>query len=796
MTVFILCLLLTVFSSNVVFAKPIKPLYKLPDQAAAQEAVGETGTILIGTAKGLFKYEGGHSALPLWTEGSVEQIVRIEVPNEDGTPGENWYFRTNEGILFSSDLETFELRNNGLPFLTIKNYENGNISFRQQVHQLKDLSINPLNPKQVVTATKDHVYFSRDGGLSWKNMGSMSMRTSGMKAVAVGSMPVSLKDGTKTNETVIFMSHPYYGLSYLKPDAAKPAWYDVTKGFEMMPTMKSPDEIADILPVVKVAEDGSPYTEIYLSQAYIPRLYKMDWPNRCGVQIYKGEEPCETFDGLTSVDNILVFSQIENIGSLNMETNQLNGNPEQLENWKECFRYAPGLANCAWIPSGYTGMGKGLCLNELWLLYPGSVNTTYGKVADGRKAVYVSAYQCRLQAGIDKFRKIIKDNNLNSLVIDMKDDYGLLRYDTKDPFVQSKAKITQYAVDLDHFISEFKKDNVYLIARIVTFKDRNLAKIGNGKYAVWNYKTNQPWLGIKEYEKIVNEETGEETRGEPIAWYDENWVDPYCQEVWEYNVAIAKELIARGFDEIQFDYIRFPTDGYNLASASYRWKSQGMDKESALVSFLRYARQNIDAPIGIDIYGANGWYRTGTRTGQDVELMAEYVDVIGPMFYPSHFENAFLNYPPYADRTYRIYYYGTYRNTVMARNRVIVRPWVQAFYLNVSYDRQFYNKEYVQKEVFGVRDGGNHGYMHWNNSGKYDMISPDITAEDQFIGTCPEADSKYRKPALGSAIMPQSHYVEPLKADDDSKTTYQRMKQRDHQDFFSPMLSFPMIKIK
>ena len=104
--------------------------------------------------------------------------------------------------------------------------------------------------------------------------------------------------------------------------------------------------------------------------------------------------------------------------------------------------------------------------------------------------------------------------------------------------------------------------------------------------------------------------------------------------------------------------------------------------------------------------------------------------------------------------------------------------------------------EYVQKEVFGVRDGGNHGYMHWNNSGKYDMISPDITAEDQFIGTCPEADSKYRKPALGSAIMPQSHYVEPLKADDDSKTTYQRMKQRDHQDFFSPMLSFPMIKIK
>lgn len=68
-----------------------------------------------------------------------------------------------------------------------------------------------------------------------------------------------------------------------------------------------------------------------------------------------------------------------------------------------------------------------------------------------------------------------------------------------------------------------------------------------------------------------------------------------------------------------------------------------MDKESALVSFLAYARDNINAPIGIDIYGANGWYRSGTRTGQDVELMSDYVDVICPMFYPSHFEQDFWN---------------------------------------------------------------------------------------------------------------------------------------------------------
>ena len=60
----------------------------------------------------------------------------------------------------------------------------------------------------------------------------------------------------------------------------------------------------------------------------------------------------------------------------------------------------------------------------------------------------------------------------------MKDDYGLLRYDSKDPEILKKAKITQYAVDLDHFVEEFKQDGVYLIGRIVTFKDRNLAAFG------------------------------------------------------------------------------------------------------------------------------------------------------------------------------------------------------------------------------------------------------------------------------------------------------------------------------
>ena len=91
----------------------------------------------------------------------------------------------------------------------------------------------------------------------------------------------------------------------------------------------------------------------------------------------------------------------------------------------------------------------------------------------------------------------------------------------------------------------------------------------------------------------------------------------------------------------------------------------------------------------------------------------------------------------------------------MGRNRIIVRPWVQAFYLNVSYDRQFYNESYVQKEIFGCRDSSNHGYMYWNNSGNYTTIQPDIEDDALFTGIAPEASLEFRKPAVGSKKKPE-----------------------------------------
>lgn len=738
------------------------------EQVMTAPEVDASVFMLAGAESGLYKVTSARTAVPLWTGGKVSKIICTTERKEDGTTGERWFMMTSKGILTTSDLTTFEFRNEGLPFLTIKEYDGTNTNFHKQIHQLKDLAVHPTDSKILVTATKDNVFITYDGGLKWRSIGSMSDSTAGIKAVAVANMNVAgtgqaagvAADGTKISavpprtELAVFMSHPIFGFSYYLPERAKPKWNDVSKGFKAMPTQTYPDEISDILPVVFTGADGFPVTEIFVSQSYLPNVYRFNWNEKKAELLYSGSEPVDTIDGLFWDGGQLLYTRPGEVAALvpaSKET-QAGNVPESYKKWKTYFGVlAPNdTLYAAWIPQG-TGSGSGLSLSELWMLKPDVCTSKYAEKALNRKAVYCPANHVTTDSGIAKYKKIILDNKLDALVIDMKDDYGLLRYNTKDPLVMEKGFVSRYSVDLEHFVSEFKKDNVYLVARIVVFKDKHLSQYGRGKYAVWNRSSNTAWIGTKGYEEVTNEETGEVTK--KLTYYDENWVDPYCPEVWEYDVRIAQELIARGFDEIQFDYIRFPTDGKNMASAQYRWRSDGMDKESALVSFLSYARKNIDAPIGIDIYGANGWYRSGTRTGQDVELLAEYVDIICPMFYPSHFEQSFLNYKPYAERPYRIYFYGTYRNTVIGRNRIIVRPWAQAFYIGVSYDRQYYNSNYVQQQIFGVRDSVDRGYMYWNNIGRYDDILPDV-GDSKYTGVAIEASPEFRKPALSGGMKP------------------------------------------
>ncbi|MDR1108823.1 MAG: putative glycoside hydrolase, partial [Spirochaetaceae bacterium] len=378
-----------------------------------------------------------------------------------------------------------------------------------------------------------------------------------------------------------------------------------------------------------------------------------------------------------------------------------------------------------------------LSLSELWLLEDpsGNGNSAAAYAASGKEGLYLPVNHALDAGSLAPYLRLIENRGLNMVVVDMKDDWGRLRFTPNNPAITEKGRVFR-PVDIDGFLKTMKDRGIYTVARIVVFKDPELAGKAGGKYAVWDSQTGRAWTGYYD-RRQQKPPPGQEPEANPLVqilpaddpayeivrtFYDERWVDPYSEEVWEYIAAVSGELHERGFDEIQFDYIRFPTDGVNLGNARYRWREQGMDMESAILSFLRHVRSRINAPISIDIYGANGWYRTGARTGQEVELLAPYVDVICPMYYPSHFEQDFLAQAPAELRPYRIYYQGVKRAGRIARNKVVIRPYVQAFFLNVAYDRAYYNADYVRREIEGVHGAGNSGFTYWNNSGRYDDI--------------------------------------------------------------------------
>lgn len=309
--------------------------------------------------------------------------------------------------------------------------------------------------------------------------------------------------------------------------------------------------------------------------------------------------------------------------------------------------------------------------------------------------------------------EVIKNKNLNSFVIDAKNDQGLVIYDTQLELPKTlKAYVPRYK--MADVLKAAKERNLYVIARIVVFKDPKLYRFDNNRLAIWDQRHNSPWgLKIKE----VNKETGE------TKWVQrEFWVDPYSEEVWDYNIALAQELQSLGVDEVQFDYIRFPTDG-PVQHCYYRHKKSGMRNIDALESFLRKARESLTIPISTDLYGYNCYYKMGNWMGQGIEMFSHYVDVISPMYYPSHFPRSFEYNENYLRWSYILYHEGTKRARSSVKDRVHIRSYIQAFRLPQEFwmEENQYN-QYVVEQVRGVKDAEGSGYTLWNNSNQYYML--------------------------------------------------------------------------
>jgi hypothetical protein len=350
--------------------------------------------------------------------------------------------------------------------------------------------------------------------------------------------------------------------------------------------------------------------------------------------------------------------------------------------------------------------------------------------AADRAGIYLAASQAS-GAALAAHLDFLAAHGLNALTVDFKDDFGYVTYDTRLDLPRRIGAV-KTRIELEQLLAAAHEAGVYVIGRLVVFKDRQLYRYDGGRYALWDETSDAPW-GYRV--AVENGETGEITRVQ-----NEFWVDPYSSFVWDYNLELARELQERGVDEIQFDYIRFPSDG-PLSRIRYRFRQEGMSRIDALESFLIKVRGEIHIPISTDLYGFNSWHRMGNWIGQSIEMLSDYVDVVCPMFYPSHFPGDFISDLPYLERARQIYQEGTTRAAEMVAGRSLIRPYVQAFLIGEELNMNVEEYSlYLRNQLEGARNAPASGFTLWNASNRYYMVKENLKP---FL---PGPQAEYREP--------------------------------------------------
>ncbi len=310
----------------------------------------------------------------------------------------------------------------------------------------------------------------------------------------------------------------------------------------------------------------------------------------------------------------------------------------------------------------------------------------YSKSIQG---IYINGWTASVAVKMEDLIEDITRSGLNAVVIDFKDAAG------KNFF--SKDRESSYPIkteQLKELIDSCHKRGIYVISRIVLFKDPLLAQ-QRPEYAL-------KYLLASDKEVEIN---------------SEKWVNPYNEEVWNYNLEIAKRAVQLGVDEIQFDYIRFPTLANN--SKLIIKDKEGYSKTDAIVGFLRYANNLIkdDTLISVDVYGLTTTVKGDLGIGQDIVKMAEHVDYISPMIYPSHYGKGIYGIKDPEKSPYQLI-----TNSLEDAKEKLgfssskLRPWLQDFSLYYNY-----GEEEVNEQIKAVKDNKLSGWLLWNPKSKYTM---------------------------------------------------------------------------
>ncbi|HXG52847.1 MAG TPA: putative glycoside hydrolase, partial [candidate division Zixibacteria bacterium] len=311
------------------------------------------------------------------------------------------------------------------------------------------------------------------------------------------------------------------------------------------------------------------------------------------------------------------------------------------------------------------------------------------------KALYLSFYGIGHRVIRENALELIDATELNAVVIDVKGDRGGISYTSAIPLAAEVGAQRIITIpELDSLVRSLREKGLYTIARIVVFKDNLLA-------------SSKPYLAVK-------------TAGGAI-WHDREglaWSDPFKKEAWDYNIAVAVEAARHGFDEIQFDYVRFP-DARGLV---FSRPDTEENRVAAISGFLEAAREKLiphNVFLAVDIFGYVCWNLNDTGIGQRLERLAAHVDYISPMLYPSGFHRGIPGIANPVAHPYEI----VYRSLERARERtgfpaVRFRPWLQAF-RDYAFDRRYFTGKEIAQQIRAAEDFGSHGWMLWNPQNVY-----------------------------------------------------------------------------
>ncbi|MDP1706926.1 MAG: putative glycoside hydrolase [bacterium] len=346
------------------------------------------------------------------------------------------------------------------------------------------------------------------------------------------------------------------------------------------------------------------------------------------------------------------------------------------------------------------------------------------------RALYATSWSATSQEKMDYLIDLVSTTAANAIIVDIKDYSGIVSYSpfllvnkiesssSSLPLAEKYGALTNRIKDINPFVENMHRNNVYLIGRITVFQDPILAKA-------------RPDLAVKDPSGAV--------------WKDNkglSWMDTANKEVWDYNLAIAKDLFKRGFDEVNFDYIRFPSDGQGINSLVFPAWDKTVSKREVVRSFFQYLRENLpDKRISADIFGQTTVTSDDFGIGQVIEDAYRYFDYVAPMVYPSHFINGFIGYSNPAEHPYEVIEYSMeeaakrYVNyeaellknstsTGMASSTSILksklRPWFQAFDLGAVYTPEMIRKQIeAMNEVKSRYPKVFDGYFLWSPKNNY-----------------------------------------------------------------------------